>query len=194
MKKITALLMALVMVFGLAACGASSPAKELIDLMKTGSFYLDVKMTEGGQSMNVAMAMDGDNFMVRMDGAMAGIPGVGMIRVILKGDSTFILFESDKEYIELPADEFNAKEEFGSMLEALEGDVRKVGDGEEEIDGKKLRYEDYATEDGTERYYIDGDKVYAIKTGFNSYMYINSSTGAIPSGTFDIPSDYSEME
>jgi hypothetical protein len=234
MKKTLTLLLSLLMLFSLAACGggdaanssapaasepvASAPADTapvaptpapaapdavptgdamaaLISWMMDGTYAYDYKMTSSGPDGEMtatgSMAMDGGKMsmvqQVEQDGQTISS------HIILKDDKTYIIDQASKTIIAMQG--LN-EEALGGVVTDYSG-IAKTGQGEGEIDGKTLPYEEYTQEGEIVRYYLQDGQVYGIETtyeGYTTLMIITNPQSSVPAGAFDLPEGYALME
>jgi hypothetical protein len=166
----------------------------LIEWMQDGTYSFDfsVEMTEGETEMTAdgSVAMDDGkmNMTMKMD-----IMGYSQnIRVLLADGKGYMIDDVNKTMIVT-----SSGADLTSGITTDYSGIEKIGEGEGELDGKTLRYEDYTQDDIVSRFYLDGGEVVAIETdasGSKMVMYIENSSNTVPAGTFDIPKDYEVME
>lgn len=182
-------------VVGSGASANSEPSGNLVDWMKAGTFYVEYTAT---------MDMDGDS--MQMEGTLAYEDEKAAItanmeimgqqaktRALMKDKIVYMFNDTNKSYMEIPVDDSAAGnsgiQDYGSM--------KKIGTGEGEVNGKTLPYEEYSTEGGTVRFYLDGGKVAAMETtvqGISTLMVITKASNKVPEGCFDFPEGYTKSE
>lgn len=167
----------------------------LIKWMMDGTFSFDYTLTSEGPDGKTegsgSMAVDGENLAMQQEMMVEGQHIKS--RVIKKGDKMYMIDDENKYVMEISA-EMNPTE--GMMTDY--GGITKTGEGTGEIDGRILPFEDYTESDtgAVVRYYLDGGNVYGIESDYEGYktvMIIKNASNSVPSDTFDVPSDYTQM-
>ncbi len=209
-RKILLMLLVLVLAISMSACGggddgtsdtagddaadSAGSIESLIDWMKTGTFSYDYKMImeydgKTTESEGV-MAMDGGDFAITMTGEVAGTAvDTG---IIIKDDKMYMVDNANKMIITMST----VSPDLTGGMPTDYADMKKSGSGEGEVDGKTLPYDEYTIEGYSVKYYMDGDKVYAIESeaeGAKSLMIIENASKSIPDGIFDLPEGYQEV-
>jgi len=213
MKKLTTLALVLVLALSLTACGKKTPdgatgnpsedvtqttpvenesasLENLMDWMRGGTFYFaytnemeyeGIPMTSKG-----SYATDGGNYAISTETTILG--QVMKNRIIAKGGVTHIIDDEEKTIRKSTADVSRYSEQIADVSK-----LNLKGQGQGEVKGKVLPYEEYIDGDMTIRYYMDGGKVYAIESegeGAKSVMVIENASKTVPKGIFDLPADY----
>jgi hypothetical protein len=176
--------------------GSGAAMASLIDWMMGGKFSYDFELTsegpEGSTHSTGSMAADGGNMSIAQ---IAEVEGQKVSsKIIIKDGATYIVDDANKMVIKMS----NAGAEMTSGMMTDYTGIELTGSGEGEINGKTLPYEEYTEAElgSTIRYYLDGGQVYGWESeyeGYRTVMIITNSSQNIPSGSFDIPSGYTEM-
>jgi len=167
-------------------------ASKYIDMFEKKLYYMKYSLsTDAGGSetaMDGEMAMNGDSTAMRM-----GVGG-GSMRVVIKDNQTYTIFDDQKTYMASPATQDNSS--INTEITDTSG-IEFTGSGSEEYHGRMLPYEEYKTDAASVRYYMDGDNLAGIRTipaeGMSVDMEIVEMSQNIPDGLFDIPSDYTAI-
>ncbi|MDR3331658.1 MAG: hypothetical protein LBT08_03435 [Synergistaceae bacterium] len=197
MKKKFAMGFVLVLTLSLAAQGAA--IESLIDWMRGGTFSYDFTLkTEGGGSVTEAkgkMAAQGNKFSVYTESKANGADTKS--RVISKDGDTYIVDEINRFVMKVSgAMAGQTTEGFGGMIADYSAGMKKTGEGEGVVNGKKLPYEAYEVDGNVSKFYMDGGQVYAIESegsGYKTLMVITNASKTVPAGAFNIPNDYTKM-
>lgn len=218
MKKFTTVMMALILTVGVfAGCSGKSTttstgnsgsqtsdsksqpmSKSYVDLMKSGKYVMHYKITvvSNGQSTDIdtTMAINGEQ--IAATTTTAGVKA----HMIIKEKTFYLIDDTNKTYMKFSSDTNSA---LSGSFKSVEDDklntagIVYTGSGKDTINGKELNYEEYKTEDGTIRYYLDGNKLYAIvaKSGENTMtMLVEELSDKVDASMFEIPSGYTEMK
>ena len=205
MKKLISLLLTLLMVITLAACGGEQVAgasdqnkpdaakqemgdllsKVYADSMKSGQFLLHYQgtVTAEGQTMemDVTTAVDGETI------ATISVMNGMTVHTLLQDGVMYLIDDQNKTYSEM---EMMAGLELGDTAE-----LEYKGKGTATVDGKEMHYEEYAIENGLMRYYFDGDKLYAISETVGSeemMMKVLEFSDKVPEDMVSIPAGYTK--
>lgn len=216
-KKSLIILLSLLLVLSLASCKGTNtdedaagdaedkekPAAvdrtddDLFNWMKGGSYYMEftsLSTTDGvTTSIEGAMAQKGEDFVSISEMTMEGTEMKG--RTIVKDDKMYIVDDIAKTIAEFPVAENDSEENTSEDIMDY-ADMKEVGSGTGEVNGKMLPYKEYKVEGAKVRYYYDGKKVYAIETEMDNaknLMIIKKSTNKVPSDIFDLPEGYTEI-
>ena len=154
-------------------------------------FYMDVESTDGNMAM--IMALSGKEIYMKMSGSAAEENAT----IIIKDSIMYMLDDSTKSgyYFEADEDvmnEYNVEE----LLSEIDMD-QEIEDAEDvkvckvDIGGKTYTFEVAETGGG---FLFDGDELYAIinpesDEDFNA-LIVHEFSGNVPSGIFELPSDY----
>jgi hypothetical protein len=166
----------------------------LISWMKSGTYSYDFTMTsesaDGTITATGSIAVDGGKVSMTQETTYDGQTITS--RTILKDDKTYIIDDASKMIIIMSG---ISEEMTGEIMTDYTG-ITKTGEGEGEIDGKTLPYEDYTVEGYVVRYFLDGGEVYGMETeaeGFKTEMIITNAKSSVPADAFDLPEGYMEM-
>jgi hypothetical protein len=181
-----------------ATSGEAAPGdaiETLVGWMKNGefSFDFDVKVKDDSSEMtgSGSIAMKGENTSLSIAVEQSGMK-VDM-RFILKDGKTYMINDAGKTAMVTEGGETAVDVGVGGDY----SNVKKVGEGEAEIDGKTLRYEDYDDEGDVIRFYMENDTIYAFQTvdgDTTTTLYIKNASDSVPADAFEIPSDYQVLE
>ena len=223
MKKILALIMAMAMVFCMAACGSSQPAApadpnapagesgqqtevkdpEVVADTKTGQLaemyasedvYAEYEMEEDGEVIVLVVAKAGDSMYTEMKSG-----GETIIKTIVDGDSYYMIDDNEKVMLKMSADADGAQEGVADdMFNEDDLDMAGLTIGETEVEGTKYYSETWTDEDGDDVVYcFDGSALkYIVETieGEPSIIKVLKMENKVPAGLFDIPADYEVYE
>lgn len=215
MKKFTTLLLALVFAVAVfTGCGGKSTttssesssgdsksellSKSYVDIMKSGKYFMHYKatVTADGQSMEAdcTMAIDGEKI------SSSTVTNGVKAHMIIKDKELYMINDTDKTFFKFPVPEDNNSNPNVQNAEKDKIDmdgVTYVGKGKDTFKGKEYNYEEYKTNDGTIRYYFDGNKLHAmvVKTGNDEMiMEILELSNKVDASTFEVPSGYTEVK
>lgn len=159
-----------------------------VDIMKDGKFYMryiaTVTTDAGDFESEIATATDGKSTATIMD--MMGTK----IRTLILDGRFYQIDDASKTYMKMDIPEM----EMDSELTEAE-DLVYLGKGTDVINGKELPYEEYRTDDGTMRFFMDNKSLYAlvIKTADGDMtMIIQELNDKIPAGMLELPTDYTQ--
>ena len=214
MKKILAILLSLIMVFSLAACGGGGeePAggeevnnqvenqeeqqQEEIPAASTktlayfqkflsgGEYTMEMKTTAEGMEMTMKSAYKGD--MIYSESEYAGQKSI----MVMKDGYQYIIDHNAKTVMKISALEATVKDVFADEAANYE---TVVASGETEYNGKTYDYEEFTVEGETVQYLFDGDELKIIKAnvmGTESIVEIISLEKGANEKLFEIPEDY----
>lgn len=218
MKKLTTILMAIIFAAAIfTGCSGKSDttstdtsssqsteaktdllSKSYVDIMKTGKYFMHykAKLTVQGQTMDVDtnMAVNGETI------SSTVVTSSMKTHIIIKEKVIYMINDETKTYYKFAVPEDTSS---NSQAENVENEkintsgITYVGKGKAVLNGKEMNYEEYKTDDGTLRYYFDGNKLYAIvvKTGDSEMvMEIIEISDKVSSSMFEIPSGYTETQ
>jgi len=190
LSKITAMMIAIIMILSLAACGGSnSAAQEAIEILRSGKFSFDMD----AEGMKGVMAIDGGNFAM----TAGGDDFVGEdveVRLVYKDGVTYMIVDEWEALSEVPQMNTIMKEAL-EMFDFSTMDTKRADSGKAEIDGKTMSYEVFADEKNEAiKVFLEDGKVYAIVDyeDYDDFKMTNLSK-TIPSGIFDIPTNYRDL-
>ncbi len=167
---------------------------EFVEIMESGTYYLDCSAFVAGIETSMKMAVDGADSSVEVSGI--GFP----VRMLTLDGKMYYMNDESKVYMMIegegttdPVDNgiFDYSGiEFGDDGNGVISDLAG-------IDDKSYDYEEFkigtGSEDAVVRYYFKGDNLYAIEVkagGVGSTMVINELTKDIPDGLMEMPSGY----
>lgn len=210
MKKILVGLLTFALILSFVGCGAketppdstaskSAESKQgsgserlsgvFMDTIKGGKYYMSatiiVKSNEQEMKIESVSAVDGKDANSMVD--MGGIK----MHTLLKDGQYYMLDDNAKTYQTLDAPVDNSTQ-MPSVADAV-----YTGSGVELVNGRTLPYEEYAVEDGTARYFMDGKNLYAMvfrSDGIEMVMIVNKLSKTIPAGMLELPVDYKEIQ
>jgi hypothetical protein len=162
---------------------------QFVDLMSGDEYLMKYRTTMDfeGQAMQIeaTVAVSGDNTaIISMANGMEST-------MIIKGDKNYVIDHASKMVLllsEAPDAGDSSFDETTGMVD-IDPDITYLGEGKE----GNLTYEEYASMDGTIRYYFDGDdfvKMVVDSNGQIVTMEILEISDTVPDGIFDIPGDY----
>jgi len=203
MRKILALLTALIMVFTLAACASDEinlNSLQLFRLMKSGTVSFDYAMEVEGMDATGTLALDGDKMAMTMtmDGEMLGLGDESMtIRIIVKDYMGYMVFDDMEAVMEMPLDELDMLDLFEEFLVSSDMNLVQVDSGTAEINGKTLTYIDYIEDDDGEvgRIFIENGEVYALASADADefVMFVSNVSANVSAALFEIPEHYMDF-
>ncbi len=151
------------------------------------SYTVNVKGNGQEMKMEVVLAMDGKNSDTLVD--MGGFK----MHSLLKDGKYYMINDSEKTYqiLDVPMDTN------GAQMPSMDNDVVFTGSGTDTVNGKTLPYDEYKTDEGTARYFMDGKNLYAMVFKADSaemLMIVKELSTTIPAGMLELPTDYKEGE
>ena len=214
MKKLIAILLSLIMVFSLAACGGGGeePAggeevnnqvenqeqqQEEIPAASTktlayfqkflsgGEYTMEMKTTAEGMEMTMKSAYKGD--MIYSESEYAGQKSI----MVMKDGYQYIIDHSSKTVMKMQVvDNGVVMDMFSDEAANYEA---AVASGETEYNGKSYDYEEFTVEGETVQYLFDGNDLKIMKAnvmGTESIVEIISLEKGADAKLFEIPEDY----
>lgn len=215
MKKILAILLSLIMVFSLAACGGGGeePAggeevnnqvenqeeqqQEEIPAASTktlayfqkflsgGEYTMEMKTTAEGMEMTMKSAYKGD--MIYSESEYAGQKSI----MVMKDGYQYIIDHSSKTVMKMQV------LDNGAVMDMFSDEAANyetaVSSGETEYSGKSYDYEEFTVEGETVQYLFDGNDLKIMKAnvmGTESIVEIISLEKGADAKLFEIPEDY----
>jgi hypothetical protein len=212
MKKRLLMLVVVLLLATLTACGGGSEDKdsnkgtdeggkfdnyksaEFVEIMESGTYYLDYSAYVSGIESSMKMAVDGSNSSVEISGI--GFP----VRILTLDGKMYYINDDKKVYMLMEGEEVPDPVDSGifdySGIEFGADGSGSISDLAG-IDDNSYDYEEFNMGTGDEeaivRYYFKGDNLYAIEVkmgGVGSTMVINELSKDIPEGLMEMPSDY----
>jgi hypothetical protein len=152
-------------------------------------FVVKVAVTGLGQEMEFkgSMAMKGENALTDID------MGMMKLRMLKIGKDIYMLNDAQKNIMKLPSDQ--KQQQTPGMIDNF-SNMKKVGEGKGEINGKTLPYLEYTTNGAPSKFYIENNKIYAIEggeEGVKSQMILSNLKDSVPDSTFQFPSGYKKV-
>jgi len=164
-------------------------SSQFVDLMSGDEYLMKYRtsMNMEGQTFDVeaTVAVSGENT------AITSITNGMESTNIIKGDKSYVIDHENKMVMvlsDVPDPEDSSFDGATGMVD-VDSDISYLGNGKE----GNLTYEEYASMDGTIRYYFDGDdlvKMVIESSGQTITMEILEISNTVPDGIFDIPGDY----
>ena len=218
MKKLIAILLSLIMIFSLAACGGNTEKpsggeevnnqienqeeqqqEEQIPEASTKTLAYFQKFLSGGEyTMEMKTTAEGMTVMVKTsykgDATYSESEFDGQKScVLMKDDFQYIIDHNAKTVMKISALEATVKDVFADEAENYE---TAVASGETEYNGKTYDYEEFTVEGETVQYLFDGADLKIIKAnvmGTESIVEIISLEQGADAKLFEIPEDYQEI-
>jgi hypothetical protein len=212
MKKRLLTLLAVLLLATLTACGGGSEDKdsnagtdeggkfdsyksgEFVEIMESGTYYLDCSTYVGGIETSMKMAVDGADSSVEVSGI--SFP----VRMLTLDGTMYYMNDDKKVYMVLEGEEtpdpvsngvFDYSGiEFGANGKGAISDLAGIDDNSYDYEEFNIASEG---ETAVVRYYFKGDNLYAIEVkmeGVGSTMVINELSKDIPDGLMEMPSGY----
>ncbi|HWQ89768.1 MAG TPA: hypothetical protein VN374_07335 [Desulfitobacteriaceae bacterium] len=166
-------------------------SKSFADMMKSGKYLMHYKMTisQDGNSTEaeITTAVDGNSI-----SSISVTNGVKS-HIVIKDKTMYMLNDTNKTYTKITIPD-TASTQSGSNKIDTNGLIY-TGKGMATLNGKELNYEEYKTDQGTIRYYFDGNKLYAIvvkSSGSEMVMTIIELSNNVTADMFEVPSGYTD--
>jgi len=162
---------------------------QFVDLMSGDEYLMKYRTTMDfeGQAMEIEamVAVSGENT------AMISKTNDMESTMIIKGDKSYVIDHASKMVLQLAevTDAGDSSFDESTGIVDVDPDIAYLGEGTE----GNLTYEEYASMDGTIRYYFDGDEFVKMVVDSNGQiitMEILEISDTVPDGIFDIPGDY----
>lgn len=202
MKKKLLALLAVLLLSTLTACGGSNEdnykAAEFVEIMSSGTYYLECATYTMGSETGIKMAVDGDNSSVEISGI--SFP----VRVLTWNRTMYYINDEEKKYMALE-DDIAPGTIHNGIFDYRDIHFSVTGTGPISdlagIDDSSYDYEEFTMENEGEavlvRYYFKGEDLFAIQTKMEyagSTMVIDKLTKEIPSGLIEMPSGYKMVD
>lgn len=213
MKKTLIIICTVLMILSLASCGGKSAGKDAAlsssksvetdsgqgkllstgyaDIMKSGKFLIRYKtsVTDEGKKTDaeITTATEGKNVATILKSKDLST------HTIIKDNVLYLLDDAHKTYSKMNVGQNEQSSKNGSLNDTES--LKYTGSGTGTVNGKILPYEEYTADDTTLRFFMDGNKLYAITTKTKSSeteMIVLELTGNIPAGMISVPADYKE--
>ena len=215
MKKLIAILLGVIMVFSLAACGGNTentaggeevnnqvenqeeqqqeeiPAASTKTLayfqkfLSGGEYTMEMKTTAEGMEMTMKSAYKGD--MIYSESEYAGQKSI----MVMKDGYQYIIDHSSKTVMKMQV------VDNGAVMDMFADEAANyetaVASGETEYSGKSYDYEEFTVEGETVQYLFDGNDLKIMKAnvmGTESVVEIISLEKGADAKLFEIPEDY----
>jgi outer membrane lipoprotein-sorting protein len=160
-----------------------------VDLMSGDEYLMKYRTTMDmeGQAFEIeaTLAVSGDNT------AIMTVANGMESTMIMKENESYVVDHENKMVLVMPEvpDAGDSSFDETTGIVNIDDDMSYLGNGKE----GNLVYEEYATMDGSVRYYFDGDtfvKMVVDSNGQTMTMEILEFSDKVPDGIFEIPSDY----
>lgn len=155
--------------------------------------YKTITQVEGQDyEATITTAVDGENFATVFESELANSTTIqkdGKLHMVMHDQKMVMVFPEDTDQ----ASEFNESE--GDIVET-EG-MTFTQSGTAEFMGETRRFEEYDLEEGTIRYYFDGESLIGMEMtgeGFDSKWVIEDFSESVDMDLFNIPDDYTIFE
>lgn len=178
---------------------------KFLDIVDSGTYYIDMTAQSSGTSMSMGMAKDGDKVYLDL-GEMGAM--LGYSKLISNGQKMYILVDADKTAYESPVEE-DVLEQFESIFTKTFEDsgLTYVSTGTGKFNGKNYTYEEYSMSDvvpGEGVSVVEGASQTTVKYFFDDNVIVGneSTNGNIKSTTlidlkttvdqsiFEVPAGY----
>ena len=182
---------------------------DLFDWMKSAQYSYEYTQydddDESGRIVEGTLVVDGENICTIVQVTING-ETQDKVRTLILDGTTYMIIDSQKMYANM-GNLGSALTESGAAF--APDNLVKLGEGEEEIDGKVLRYESYEQETvgivSILKIFYDGNKVYGyVNEGeiempdilgggtkpYKSTTLIRNAKNSVDKSVFDIPDDY----
>ncbi len=207
MKKLLVILMALIMVFALTACGEegnsnqdngdkkeatgwlATKSGQFYDQFKDGKMYMEYETEQDGAMVKIVTATNGKKVYVNTT-----VEGQD-VDMIVDGQTVYTIFHDYRAYSEMPTTADINQQMFNVMSED-DVDVAKMEIGTREVDGKTYDSESWEDETGKSTLCFEGNKlVYMIAETGGETMTIKvlKASSDVNDSLFEIPEGYQKM-
>ncbi len=155
--------------------------------------YKTITQVEGKEyEATITTAIDGENFATVFESELANSTTIqmdGKLYMVMHGQNMVMVFPEDTDQ----ASEFNDTE--GDIVDTE--DMTFTQSGTAEFMGETRKFEEYDVEDGTIRYYFDGESLIGMEMtgeGYDSKWVIEDFSDSVDMNLFNIPNDYTIFE
>ncbi|NLJ31955.1 MAG: hypothetical protein GX424_10205 [Clostridiales bacterium] len=178
-----------------SSSNASLLSAGFVDIMKSEKYLMryktSVSMGDETFSAEVTTATDGKTFAAIMKSEEINT------HTIIKGSTLYMLDDTNKTYSKMSLG--SAENTMGELMgteKAIDTEgLNFVSKGTGKVNGKTLPYEEYSTGDETLRFFMDGQKLYAITTKTKELeltLVILELSNEVPEDMLSVPSSYKE--
>ncbi|WP_422486650.1 hypothetical protein [Gudongella sp. DL1XJH-153] len=155
--------------------------------------YKTITQVEGQEyEATITTVIDGENFATVFESELANSTTIqmdGKLYMVMHDQKMVMVFPEDTDQ----ASEFNETE---SDIVDTEG-MTFTQSGTAEFMGETRKFEEYNLEDGSIRYYFDGESLVGMEMtgeGYNSKWLIEDFSDSVDMSLFSIPDDYTIYE
>lgn len=177
---------------------------KFMDIVESGTYYLNMTAQSSGTSMTMGMAKDGDKVYLDL-GEMGSM--IGYNKLISNGKKMYILVDADKTAYESPVDE-SVLSSFESIFTDTFQDsgLTYVSTGTGKFNGKNYTYEEYTQAGATDgnssavegagkttvKYFFDDNVIIGNEStnGTNKSTTLIDLKTTVDSSLFEVPAGY----
>lgn len=156
--------------------------------MKEGTFSYDFSIIEAGEAVEGTFSYNKGNY------ALTSMSAEGNIRIVfteIEGNPRMTMIEETQKMIfDVPVGQLDVISGMGLMTSFDES--TKLGEGQGEVLGEMLPYEEYMMDDVATRYYLKNGQVYAIENTYEtetSLMVLRNVEKSVRTSLFEIPTE-----
>ena len=191
MKKLTALTLALVLTFALAACGFASGkvADAFFNIFSSGSYHMKAKIVGGGAETTT------ETFVKRgLTATVVEAQGQTM-RMVMRDNKMHMIDDAQKTVMIMSA-QMHAQAGTGNTAEVNTARMRYTGSGTANFHGRNLPYDEYSIDNGKTQFFVDGNRLAGIRNIAGrdvTDIVILVLSQNVPDSVFQIPAGYTQM-
>jgi hypothetical protein len=166
--------------------------ENMVNMVSDGEFLLEFTMTaDSNASGSGLFAMKNGKSKMLLTTEIEGQPTV--INAIISDGKTYIIDDNSKSYLVLGE---VIEMDFAPITDVDFKNTVKVGEGEGEVNGKILPFEEYENDGEKVKFHIDGDSIYALEVmdgDIKTFIIFDKISDDVSDDLFNLPDDYSEI-